>query len=398
MGPFGSNIKVDCFVPTGIPVLNGRNLTGFTLNEDEFHYVSPEKASSLKRAIASRGDVVITHRGTLGQISYIPEDSKHEKYVVSQSQFRLRCKANEMLPAFMVYFFHSPYGQHLLLSNSSQVGVPALARPSSTFQELEMPVPPIKVQKAISDTLIALDNKIDNNTKINHHLEQLAQAIFKSWFVDFEPFGGVLPTKWVAGVISDIASDIVCGKTPSTKVVENFGEAIPFITIPDMHGIVYVTSTERSLSEAGAKSQSNKTVPPNSVCVSCIATAGLVAITSVLSQTNQQINTIVCKDGISPYFVYLTMTGMSDHINMLGSSGSATNNLNKGQFSKIELVIPESDDMSKFDSLVKPLFEDIKLNQQENARITETRDALLPRLMSSEISVTDLALEKINDN
>lgn len=170
MGPFGSNIKVDCFVPSGVPVLNGSNLTGCTLTEETFNYVTPEKAASLKKAVASRGDIVITHRGTLGQIVFIPSDSKHEKYVISQSQFRVRCKKAEMLPEFMVYFFHSREGQHQLLSNSSQVGVPALARPSSTFQELEMPVPTIKEQRVIVDTLSVLDTRIAENRKINHHL------------------------------------------------------------------------------------------------------------------------------------------------------------------------------------------------------------------------------------
>ena len=170
MGPFGSNIKVECYVPSGVPVLNGSNLTGFTLTEETFNYVTPEKADSLKRAVASRGDIIITHRGTLGQIVYIPEDSKHEKYVISQSQFRVRCKESEVLPEFMVYFFHSRKGQHQLLSNSSQVGVPALARPSSTFQELEMPVPTINEQRSIVDTLASLDAQIAENRMINHHL------------------------------------------------------------------------------------------------------------------------------------------------------------------------------------------------------------------------------------
>ena len=220
----------------------------------------------------------------------------------------------------------------------------------------------------------------------------MAQAIFKSWFVDFEPFGGKRPTAWTAGSLRDIASEIVCGKTPSTKISEYFGDDMPFITIPDMHGVVYVTSTERSLSKAGSESQSSKTVPSNSVCVSCIATPGLVVLTSVPSQTNQQINTIVCKDGISPYFVYLTMVRMADHIKMLGSSGSTTNNLNKGQFSKIELVIPENDDMNKFATLVKPLFDAIKHNQQGNAFLAITRDTLLPRLMSGEIDISNVEI------
>lgn len=88
--------------------------------------------------------------------------------------------------------------------------------------------------------------------ELNHCLEEMAQAIFKSWFVDFEPFGGKRPTAWTAGFLRDIASEIVCGKTPSTKISEYFGDDMPFITIPDMHGVVYVTSTERSLSKAGS--------------------------------------------------------------------------------------------------------------------------------------------------
>jgi len=166
MGPFGSNIKVECFVDEGIPVLNGSNLDGFALSEKEFRYVTFEKADSLKKANASRGDVVITHRGTLGQIVYIPQNSKYDRYVISQSQFRVRCN-DKILPEYMVYYFHTAVGQHKLLSNASQVGVPALARPSSTFQQIEIEVPSIQVQRRVVSIINALQSKIDCNNKIN---------------------------------------------------------------------------------------------------------------------------------------------------------------------------------------------------------------------------------------
>ena len=257
----------------------------------------------------------------------------------------------------------------------------------AVMKNIEIDLPDLPTQRSISATLSALDDKIAVNNKINSCLEEMAKAIFKSWFVDFEPWGGVMPSEWKEGIITDIANDIICGKTPSTKITEYFGENIPFITIPDMHGKVFVTSTERSLSVAGESSQKSKTVPPNSICVSCIATAGLVTLTSVSSQTNQQINTIVCKDEICPYFVYLTMNDMSDHIKMLGSSGSTTNNLNKGQFSKIELIIPESSVMIDFNHIIKPMFETIKHNQLENTHLAALRDTLLPRLMSGDIEI-----------
>lgn len=185
MGPFGSNIKVECFVDNGVPVLNGSNLDGFELSENAFRYVTEEKADSLKKANAHKGDIVITHRGTLGQIVYIPQTAKYDRYVISQSQFRIRCN-EKVLPEYLVYYFHTPIGQHKLLSNASQVGVPALARPSSTFQQIEVELPDIDTQKRVVRLINSFQQLIKLNKKINANLEEQAQALFKHWFVDFE--------------------------------------------------------------------------------------------------------------------------------------------------------------------------------------------------------------------
>ena len=165
---------------------------------------------------------------------------------------------------------------------------------------------------------------------------------------------------------------------------------MPFITIPDMHNNVFVITTERKLSEIGIKSQIKKTLPKNSVCVSCIATAGLVSLTYEKSQTNQQINSIICAEDISPYFIYLYIEEMSEYIKLLGSGGSTTLNLNKNEFSKIKLVIPPKKTMDKFHNYIKSLFEEIKSNQLEIIKLTKLRDALLPKLMSGEIDVSKI--------
>ena len=169
MGPFGSNIKVDCFVDSGIPVLNGSNLDGFALKESSFRYVTREKADSLGKANAHRSDVVVTHRGTLGQIVFIPQNSLFDRYVISQSQFRVKCN-EKILPEYLVYYFHTRQGQHKLLSNASQVGVPALARATSTFQTIEIEVPDISTQRAIVGLLEIIRWKIELNTAINQNL------------------------------------------------------------------------------------------------------------------------------------------------------------------------------------------------------------------------------------
>lgn len=169
MGPFGSNIKVECFVEDGIPVLNGSNLDGFVLKEDSFRFVTEEKADSLGRANAQRGDIVVTHRGTLGQIVFIPTNSKYERYIISQSQFRVKCN-EKILPEYLVYYFHTRIGQHKLLSNASQVGVPALARASTTFKTIEVDIPSIQNQKKIVNVLETIREIIDTNNKINENL------------------------------------------------------------------------------------------------------------------------------------------------------------------------------------------------------------------------------------
>lgn len=233
---------------------------------------------------------------------------------------------------------------------------------------------------------------IKNPPLINNNLEQQAQAIFKSWFVDFDPFGGNRPIDWITGIVDDLGAEIICGKTPSTKKKEYYGGNTPFITIPDMHGCVYNVSTERYLSAAGVASQPKKTLPHNTVCISCIGTAGLVTLVSEKSQSNQQINSIVPKEGISAYYIYLLMQTLSETINKLGQSGSTIVNLNKTQFGKIPVPIPSEQVLCNFDTLCKPLFEMILSNQKENIKLANLRDTLLPKLMAGELDVSDLDL------
>lgn len=215
-------------------------------------------------------------------------------------------------------------------------------------------------------------------------------ALYKSWFVDFEPFNGEQPLDWTEGTVDDLAREVVCGKTPSTKKEEYYGEDIPFVTIPDMHGCVYTVHTERKLSILGAESQSKKTLPKNSICVSCIGTAGLVTLLPEPSQTNQQINSIVPKIDYSAYYIYLMMNTMGETINKLGQAGSTIVNLNKTQFGKMEVLIPSVKVMRDFDEIVEPMFNTILSNQIENIRLANLRDSLLPKLMSGELDVSAL--------
>jgi type I restriction enzyme S subunit len=166
MGPFGSDIKVSNFTDKGVPVLNGYNVSGIKLKDRHSNFVTKEKAKDLKKAVAKRGDIVVTHRGTIGQIAYIPYNSQYEEYVISQSQFRFSLNNKKALPEFLVYFFHSDKGQNIISETKGHTGVPAIAQATTTFKKITIPLPPIPEQKAITKALSDCDTLIESLEKI----------------------------------------------------------------------------------------------------------------------------------------------------------------------------------------------------------------------------------------
>lgn len=284
---------------------------------------------------------------------------------------------------------------YLLNSTDLSGYITGSAQPKLSQKNLNsviLSLPSIPEQKAIVDFLYLFDKKIAVNQQINDNLQQQAQSLYKSWFVDFAPYGGVMPNDWIVGTVNDLAKDIICGKTPSIKITQYYGSDIPFITIPDMHGQIYTVTTERYLSVYGANSQVKKTLPPNAICVSCIGTAGLVTLVASESQTNQQINSIIPKESYSPYYIYLLMQTRSEVIDKLGQGGSTIVNLNKAQFGGIQVTIPTVAAMRDFDKIVSPLFAMILENQKENIHLSALRETLLSKLMSGEIDVSAVQL------
>lgn len=234
---------------------------------------------------------------------------------------------------------------------------------------VELPIPSIEEQQKIVDAYETIEKRIAIKKKINENLEKQAYEIYKK---------NIKTENKVKGRILDLASKIICGKTPSTKDEQNFIGDVPFITIPDMHNNVFSIYTERTISNKAA----TNIIPAYSVCVSCIASAGLVVLTDKDSQTNQQINSIVCKENISPYYVYFKMKELSDYIKHIGSCGSTTCNLSKNGFSNIEIEIPTEEIQNQISYCLAPVFEKIKGNQNEIFMLNKLRSLILTRLAS----------------
>lgn len=265
------------------------------------------------------------------------------------------------------------------------------------IKDYVLQMPSLADQRRIASILSSLDRKIELNNKINADLEEMAQAIFKNWFVDFEPFKdgkfvdselGMIPEGWKVGCLGDMGA-VVCGKTPSKSNSNYYGGDIPFIKIPDMHGNVFVENSEDRLTEEGSLSQIKKLIPPYSLMVSCIATVGLVSINTKPSHTNQQINTVIPHNKSALFYLYQHIKNNEEFLKNMGRGGTTTLNVNTKSFSNIRLLIPSEIALEQFHGIVEGLFKKIEQNLHESRTLSLLRDTLLPRLMSGELEIPE---------
>ena len=178
--PYGSAITKEDYLPQGVPVVRGVNLRKGIFLDDEFVFIDDTTADRMPGANLAPGDLVFTHRGTIGQVSMIPRSARYPRYVLSTSQVKARLNSNRALPEFYYYWFSSSDGQHELLRNVSTVGVPGLGQPVATIKSLRVPHPPLAVQKAIADVLGALDDKIAVNDGLARYATRLAAGTLRA--------------------------------------------------------------------------------------------------------------------------------------------------------------------------------------------------------------------------
>lgn len=323
------------------------------------------------------GDILISKDGA-NCLDLIFVFNQKEELVLLSSIAIVRLLSNYN-SIFVRYFLLAPDCQYIMRNNYiSGSAIPRVVL--KDFKKVSILIPPLPEQKAIATVLSSLDDKIDLLYRQNKTLETMAETLFKQWFV--------IDTQedWEEKPLS-FFSDIICGKTPPKSNANYFDGNVPFIKIPDMHGQTFIFRTTDTLTELGRDYQKNKTIPVRSICVSCIATVGLVSMNVIESQTNQQINSIVPKEDFYRYFLYLFMLSSRDILEALASGGTATMNLNTGDFSK--MLIPYCGDelLNSFNQKVYSFFEKIFANQKQIQTLETLRDNLLPKLMSGEVRV-----------
>jgi len=376
-GPFGSNLKVECFVPSGFPIIDGANLKGYKVTDNITKFVTEEKARSLSRSIAHRGDVIVTISGTIGQIAYIPEDSLYDEYLCSQRQFRVSFDSSLVYVPYLVFYFHTFEGQNKILSFANQTGVPALSQPLKNFKKIRLCLPSLQEQRRIASIVETINDKIENNIKINDNLADLLQTIYQGRFGN-----DILAVN--QGVLSDICSY-------STDKV----------AVSELNVRTYF-STENMLSGKAGSTEATS-LPTTSQTTACHK--GDTLISNIRPYFKKIVycedkcgcsTDVLCFTPSQPcYSAYLFSTLYADKFfafMVAGSKGTKMPRGDKQQIMTYPVVLPSEEELAGFNTIASPLLEQIYSNRAENKRLSILRDTLLPKLMSGEIDVSAIQL------
>lgn len=413
-GPFGSNLPASSYTETGVPVIRGSNLS---LNlgrfkADEFVFVSNETANRLSRSLCRPLDIIFTKKGTLGQTGIIPEKSPYDRYLLSSNQMKLTVDRSVADPLYVYYYVASPVSTEKIIRDSESTGVP---KTNVTYlRTFPISLPPLPEQKAIARILSSLDDKIELNHRMNETLEEMARAIFKDWFIDFGPtrakqegrapylpdriwslFPGAiddetgLPEAWELSTIGEEVK-VVGGSTPSTKEPNLWDGGIAWVTPKDLSNLnsPVLLETTRTISKDGLAKISSGLLPSGTVLLSSRAPVGYLAISEMPIAINQGFIAMICERKISNIFVLLWSTENMDVI-LQNANGSTFQEISKRNFRPIKVIVGSSNVLDVFDENIRPLYQRIVNNEIEYRTLAETRDRLLPKLMSGEIRIKE---------
>ena len=376
----------------GIPLVRTPNVGKGRLVLTNVHRVNSDvyKKRTL-RAIPEEDDIIIAREAPVGNAAII---QKKQKVCLGQRVVLLKPNKALVDPNFLVYYLLSNEVQHHLKIHANGAVVAHLN--VADIRNLSVCLPSLCEQKKIGKSLKIIDDKIELNRRINDNLEQQAQALFKSWFVDFEPFKdgkfveselGMIPKGCRVGKAEDFYN-INIGKTPPRKeqvwFSSNSSDYI-WVSISDLGscGRFVLTSSELLTHEA-IKKYNIILVPKDTILLSFKLTIGRVGIAGTELTTNEAIARFITSDKNREY-TYFLLKGYN--YEKLGSTSSIATAVNSKIIKAMVVLMPDKEILKAFSSLTKPYFDQILRNEQESIRLTILRDTLLPKLMSGELKI-----------
>jgi type I restriction enzyme S subunit len=417
IGPFGSRMKSDCYVSSGVPVIRGNNIGDTREFVGEMVYITPELANQLGNAIVHADDLVFPHRGAIGQVGIVPRNNT-ERYALSSSLMKLTCDRRQVEPLFLFYFFRSADGQHELLKNASTVGTPGIGQPLSSLRSIKVSLPPLPEQKAIAHILGTLDDKIELNRRMNATLEAMARALFQSWFVDFDPVRAKLDGRPPAGLDDTTAAlfpahfqdsplgpipqgwevcslankiELLSGGTPKTSEPDYWDGDIPWYSVKDAPSEtdVWVVQTERHVTKLGIANSATQILPEGTTIISARGTVGKLALVGTPMAMNQSCYGVRGVKGYGNFFTYFALRQATNDLQQR-THGTVFDTITRQTFETLDWIFPPANLTTAFDHTVAPLLVQLRANLHQSRTLATLRDTLLPKLLSGELRVADI--------
>jgi len=386
-GPFGSQLHASDFLDDGVPSIMPQNIG--------------------ENRVLAQGIARYSRRGDVERRALIREEQ--DGWLCGTGCLRVRVGAGVADPLFLSYYLGHPDVRSWIVRHA--IGATMLNLNTSILSALPVVLPPLPEQHAIAAILGALDDKIELNRRMKQTLEAMAQALFKSWFVDFDPvrakaegrrpFGmdaettalfpdsfeyselGETPSGWELAPLSSV-SEILSGGNPKTNVSAFWGGDIPWVSVADTVPGPYITYTQKTITDGGVANSAAALLPPETVIITARGTVGNTALISKPMAINQSCYGLVGRAEIGQLFL---LHLVRDHVSRLKAAahGSVFETITRSTFDAVLVVRPANAAIHKFESQVRPLFDRILCNQRESAALADIRDALLPKLLSGEI-------------
>lgn len=373
----------------GLPFLQGNRTFGLK------HPYYDTYTSEIKKR-AQEGDILFSVRAPVGDVNIATEEICIGRGIAS---LKMKNGSQNYL-----YYLLRVYRKYI---ENRESGTVFGSINKKGLEELKLPFPPLEEQEKIANILSSLDDKIELNNEMNKTLEEMAQSIFKRWFVDFEfpnedgePYKssggemvdselGMIPNEWEVKTIADIG-DVISGGTPSTKNEEYYGGDISWITPRDLSGYdrKFIDKGERSITELGLQKSSAKLLPKGTVLFSSRAPIGYVAIAQQEVCTNQGFKSIVCNDNIiNNNYVYYFLKYNKEMIENI-SSGSTFKEISGTHMKNIKIIVPTKNILDRFNEIIKSFDKLLDKNYIDIDVLTEARDNLLPKFVSGELEIS----------
>lgn len=361
--------------------LSAKNVTksGFSFSETQF--ISQRKDALLNNGRLCRGDIVITTRGTVGNVVLYSPQVPYENIRINSGMLIIRC-ANNISNQYLYQVLRSEWFQKQIMAVQSGSAQPQL--PKSHFLKMNIPLPPLPIQEKIASILQLIDDKITTNNSINDNLYEMVNAYYTSLFKDVE---------CEMTTIGNYAEHIYSGGTPTTSNAAYWGGTFGWFSSGETRNR-FVISTEKSITQTGIDNSSTKLASKHDIVMASAGqgfTRGQTSMLLIDTYVNQSVIVIHADRNILPY-LFWNLANRYEELRAISDSSSIRGSLTTKMIAAFEIPLANNDVIQTFSDFAWAVIPQIENNLLENERLAALRDSLLPKLMSGELDVSDIEI------